>query len=249
MSNSKCPSGGKCLVALALAASLIISAFLVADGLKKFRSYERVVTVKGLAVREVEADTVIWPISHVVTGDELAALQTQIEKNSERILAFLKEQGLDDSDIISKSSSVYDKIAQTYGDNTGEVNRYIITETITVKTNKVAALDKAAQNTGNLIKDGITLVRERDPMGAGNPAYIYTKLNDIKPEMIAEATKSARTSAEQFAHDSGAKVTGIHQADQGLFVILPVNSDQSYMERTERYKTIRAVTTIKFYIE
>lgn len=247
--ENNCPAKGKCLGAILIAVSLVLSAFLISDGLRHFRSFDRVVTVKGLSVKEVEADIAYWPIAHVITGDDLETLQVQIDKNSDKIVKYLLSQGIPTEDIGAKTINVYDKAAQIYGENNTEKNRYIITENINVTTHNLDALEKALQNSGDLIKDGITLVRERDPMGPGNPSYIYTKINDIKPQMIAEATKSARESAEQFAHDSGAKVTAIHQADQGLFVIMPRMSDQSYLERSERYKTIRAVTTIKFYIE
>ena len=234
---------------LILAVALVLSAYMIAQGLKEFRSFERIVTVKGLATQDVEADIAVWPIKHVVTGDDLPDLQAKIEKNSSKINDFLIAQGLSKTDIISKTANVYDKLAQAYGEPNILSNRYILSETIMVSTNNIDGVDKASQNAGDLIRDGIPLVRDMDPMGAGNPAYIYTKLNDIKPEMISTATKNARASAEQFASDSGASIGRINQADQGMFVILPRNSDNNYMERSERLKTVRVVSTLKFYIE
>ena len=91
----------------------------------------------------------------------------------------------------------------------------------------------------------------RDPNGGttGYPEYVYTKLNDIKPGMIAEATKSARESATQFAGDSGTNVGGIKDAYQGIFEILPRDSNNGYQERGERFKTVRVVSTIRFYLD
>ena len=248
-SGPKCPMSGKLLKPALLAFALIFSAMIISDGLKQFRSYERIVTVKGLATQDVEADIASWPIKHVVTGDDLPALQASLEKNSDKIIGFLVEQGLKSTDIVSKTANVYDKLAQAYGEPNVESNRYILSESIVVSTTNIDAVDKASQNAGNLIKDGITLVRDMDPLGAGNPSYIYTKLNDIKPAMISTATKNARASAEQFAIDTGAQVGRIAQADQGMFIILPRNSDNSYMERADRLKTVRVVSTLKFYIE
>lgn len=245
----KCNFAGTLIKYLILAAALITSANLIQKGLIKFRSYDRIVTVKGLSTKDVEADIATWPIKHVVTGDDLPALQTLLEKNSNQITSFLISKGVKKSDIISKTTNVYDKVAQAYGEPNVETNRYILSETIVVTTTNINAIDHASENAGDLIKDGITIVRDIDPMGPGNPAYIYTRLNDIKPAMISEATNSARKSAEQFAIDSGARIGRIAQADQGMFVILPRNSDNGFMERAERLKTVRVVSTLKFFID
>src|SRR5690606_37774371 len=117
-----------------------------------------------------------------------------------------------------------------------------------VRTRNVEAVDGASQNIGELHKQGVSLARDKNG-STGAPEYVFTKLNDIKPDSMAPATQSTRESAEQFASDSGAAVGGIREAYQGVFRILPRDSENSYQERQERYKTVRVVSTLKFYLE
>ena len=92
------------------------------------------------------------------------------------------------------------------------------------------------------------VVLSSDGPWSGGPSYLFTKLNDLKPGMIAEATASARRAAEQFAKDSGARLQGIRQANQGLFVILPRDQAPGMQEERQRAKIVRVVTTIDYRI-
>lgn len=233
-----------CIIAIGLA----VAAVVIMQGLVNFRGSERYVTVKGLAVKDVEADIASWSIKHVVTGDDLAALQVTIEANSHLIEQFLIEHGLPKDTDFFRTVDVQDRFALTYGEGAPAGRRYIVSEIITVQTDKLDAIDSAYQDVGELIKKGVSIIKEGQA-GPGNPIYIFTRLNEIKPEMIHAATLSARKSAEQFAKDSGAEVGAIKQASQGVFQMLPRHSFDMYMERFSRYKTIRVVSTIKFYLK
>lgn len=248
--TDKCPSAAKFLAAVILAAGIAASGYLVNQGLIYFRSFDRSVSVKGLATQEVEADLVLWPLKHTATGNDLPAAQQTVDDNTQKILTFLKKQGIGESDIVYRNIEVTDLLAQAYRSENIQDSRYIVSETITVRTGNVEAVTKAAQNIGELLKQGVSLSQDNNGgQSTGKPEYIYTKLNDIKPEMIAQATKNARAGAQQFASDSGAKVGAIRSASQGMFEILPRDSDSGYLERQSRYKTVRVVSTIQFYLE
>lgn len=245
--SEKCPDNPNFLPALVIGIALVLAGFFVQKGLTEFRSFDRSVSVKGLAQQNVEADLVIWPIKHAATGSDLPTVQSDVEANTQKIIAFLKAQGLTDADIVSRKIELTDLLAQSYRqNNASQNNRYIIAETVSVRTDKVGVVETAAQNVGDLLKQGVSLSRENN---TGNPQYIFTKLNDIKPQMIAEATQSARDAAQQFANDSGTSVGNIKSAYQGVFQILPRDSNQSYQEREERYKTVRVVSTLQFYLD
>jgi hypothetical protein len=256
MENQPCPPK-KCLpIAIVIAALLFAlgpatAGYMIRQGLIEFRSSDNFVNVKGLATKDVEADLVLWPIKHTSTGEDLPTTQATVEANTLKTISFLKLQGLNDADIASRRLEVTDLLAQQYRSADAQNSRFIVSETIIVRTNNIDAVDKAAQNIGALLKQGVSVQRGDANGGgsSGNPEYIFTKLNDIKPGMIAEATKSARESAAQFATDSGARVGAIKDASQGLFEILPRDSGNSYQERQERFKTVRVVTTIRYYLD
>lgn len=249
-STSKCSHIAKILAALVIALGFAASGYMIREGLIEFRGADNSVSVKGLATKDVEADLVIWPIKHAATGQELPTTQKTVEENTQKTIAFLKTQGLTDADIVQRRLEVTDLLAQSYRPENAQESRFIVAETIIVRTNNIDAVDNAAQNIGELLKQGVSVQRGDANSGAsGNPEYIYTKLNEIKPAMIAEATKNARAAAAQFAADSGAKVGRLKDAYQGIFEILPRDSGNSYQERQERQKTIRVVSTLQYYLE
>jgi uncharacterized protein len=245
----KCASASVLIAALILALGIAAGSYFITQGLIHFRSFDRSVSVKGLAVMDVEADLVLWPIKHAATGNDLPAVQQSVEENSRKVIAFLKAQGLTEKDIAARKIEVTDLLAQSYRPENAQDMRFIVSETVMVRTNSVDAVDKASQNVGDLLRQGVSLARDPNSGTSGFPEYIYTKLNDIKPGMIAEATRNARASAAQFAKDSGAKVGAIKDAYQGVFEILPRDSGASYTERQERHKTVRVVATLQFYLE
>ncbi|HPF78360.1 MAG TPA: SIMPL domain-containing protein [Alphaproteobacteria bacterium] len=215
------------------------------SGLTNFRSFDRSVTMKGLAQQDVVADLAIWPISYTETGNELAPLQDLMDARGKLIVAFLKKYGIKDDEIELQQVQVQDLLAQTYRQNNSESNRYILTQTYMVRTDNITAVDKASKDMGELVRQGVVFAQS----GSTAPTYLYTKLNDIKPAMIAEATKNAREAAQEFAENSGQKVGGIKYASQGVFQIL--SRDETYLisESQQQNKTVRVVSTIQFYLE
>ncbi len=231
-----------------LAAGIGFAGLKIHDGLTQFRSYDNYVTVKGLAMRDVEADLAVWPIAHVVTGDDLAVVQGVLEDRTKDVMAFLKDSGIADDDIEKQQISVVDLLAQSYRQNNASQNRFILTQTVIVRSEDIAAISKAAENIGDLIKKGVVLAQQNNSNNTG-PTYLFTKLNDVKPAMIAEATRNARDAADQFANDSGQTVTGIRRAYQGMFQILPRDETYTIPESAQKFKTVRVVSTIDFYLE
>jgi hypothetical protein len=113
------------------------------------------------------------------------------------------------------------------------------------RSTAVDQIAAAGQRLSQLVDAGIVLSSD---FGPGGPVYLFTKLNDIKPEMIAEATRNAREAAEQFAKDSGARIGGIRRANQGLFEILPRDRAPQLTEETQVEKTVRVVSTVDYLL-
>lgn len=236
---------GLILSVLLLSGGLVYAGMAVQEGLENFRSFDRSVTMKGLAERDVEADLAIWPISYTETGNDLGALQEKIEEHGRAIQAFLKTHGINENEIELQQVQVQDLLAQSYRQNDASNNRYIITQSYLVRTNNVEAVDKAGKDIGALIKKGVVFSANT----SAAPTYLYTKLNDIKPEMIAEATKNAREAAQEFANNSGSGVGDIKYASQGIFQILARDETYAISENQQRNKKVRVVSTINFYLE
>lgn len=244
--SSKCgQSFGLIISVLFLALGIGFAGLKIHDGLTNFRSFDRSVTMKGLAQKDVEADLALWPIAYTETGNDLSSLQDLMDAHGRSVMAFLKKYGIADDEIELQQVQVQDLLAQSYRQNNSDQNRYILTQTYMVRTPKIDVVDKASKDIGELIRQGVVFSQS----GSTAPTYLYTKLNDIKPEMIADATVNAREAAQEFAQNSGQKVGGIKYASQGIFQILPRDETYLIAESQQRNKTVRVVSTIQFYLE
>ncbi len=231
---------------IVLAVALVAAGWFVGNGFYRGRVSERYVTVKGLSERDVQADVGLWPIRYVAADDNLGAAQRKIEQNRRVILSFLKRRGIDSSSVELQQMEVTDMMAERYR-GTQVVSRYIINQTLMVRTVEPKLILQASQNVGELVESGVVL-STGSGYGSG-PAYIFTKLNDLKPEMIAEATANARKAAEQFAEDSGSRLGKIRRANQGQFEILARDRASGTMEGSQLAKTVRVVSTVEYFLK
>lgn len=225
--------------AIILGASIIIAAAMLPLSVAKLRSYDRTVTVKGLCEREVKADKVIWPLSYKVVGDDLQALLRETEKCNATIKSFLSEGGIPDTQVTISSPVISDKYADEYGNN-NRVNRYIVTNVVTVCSSQVDDVLKLQASSADLLKQGVPLVANS---WENQVEFAYEALNDIKPEMIEEATANAREAAQKFAQDSGSHIGKILTASQGTFSINDRDANTPYIKR------VRVVTNVTYYLK
>ncbi len=230
-----------------LALGLAVAGHGVGRGLARFRAADRYVSVKGLAEREVLADVALWPLRFSATNDDLALAQARIKRGQEATLAFLQRHGIDASQVELQNLEVTDILANPYRGSGPIESRFIILQTLMVRTSEPEKVEAASQAVGELVEAGVVLTSEGGP--TLGPTYLFTKLNDLKPEMIKEATANARRAAEQFASDSGSRLGGIRTANQGTFVILARDQAPGVTEESQRHKLVRVVSTIEFMLE
>lgn len=219
--------------------AIVILGFALKAGIDNFTNRDRVVTVRGLCEKEVRANKVTWPIVTKEMGNDLATIYTHIQSTNNAILQFLKSNGITDSEISVNPPQVYDNAADRYS-NQDIRYRYQVTNVVVVTSDKIDAVRALMNKQTELLRQGIAVV-------AGDynyqTSYEYTDLNNIKPEMIAEATANAREAADKFAGDSDSKLGKIKTASQGQFSI---NDRDQY---TPDIKTVRVVTYITYYLE
>lgn len=226
------------IVGVSLILGLAALGALLGNALLDFRQLDRSVTVKGLSEREQLADVVIWPIAFVETGNELTTLYQQIDDNTAKIRAFLTERGIAENDISIQPPAVTDKVAQQYGNNTAPF-RYSANQTVTVYSNDIETVRSAMRDLSELGKQGVALSGDNYQ---SQTEYLFTRLNEIKPQMIEEATRKAREVAEKFADDSNSDLGKIKTASQGQFSIYARDKNNPHI------KKIRVVSTIQYYL-
>jgi hypothetical protein len=227
-----------------LGISAIIAAALIGDGLTDLRTGDRYVTVKGVAEREVTADLALWPIRFVATGNSLNAAQEKARSSRDAIMAFLKLQAISQDAVELQRLDVTDTRANPYQNSNGE-QQFIINQTLMVRSTDIDRIRQAAQGVSELVDSGVVLSSDYGPSG---PTYLFNGLNDIKPDMIAEATASAREAAAQFARDANTELGGLRRANQGVFQILARDQAPGVMEEQQPVKTVRVVATVEYYL-
>lgn len=220
-------------------AGLLGFALIAGNAALEVKAHERTVQVKGLAERELPADTVIWPLSYQVASNDLDALYQSIAEKNEIIGRFLADHGLDLAETNTSGPEVVDRYAQAWGETAQIEFRYVGTSTITLYSNDVDAVREAMADVIALGRNGIAL---SGPQYGHQVQFLYTKLNDIKPDMLEEATVNARAAAQEFAEDSDSTLGKIRTAHQGVFTIEDRDST------TPHIKKVRVVSTVVYYL-
>lgn len=220
-----------------LAAGLIGGGALIGQGVVNARVGDRAVTVRGVAERNVKADLAVLPLRFTASGDVLSDVQARIDGDLVIVRQFLTAQGYPADTVDLGQLSVADTRSREYASQTGGP-RFILAQTVVVRTTDVDRVQQTTRALNELVRQGVVL---QDFAG---PTYVFTRLNDVRPAMIAEATAAARSGAEQFAEDSGAPLGPIRQATQGSFEILA--RDEVDSEATSLNKKVRVVATISY---
>ena len=222
---------------VAIMVGLIVSGAMLPVAVGKFRAADRTVTVKGLCEKEVKADKVIWPISYKTVGNDLSDVYTELERKKALVVKFLRDGGIDPAEISVTAPVISDKYASEYGSN-DRAFRFVASRSVTVCTTEVDKVLALMDKQDVLIKNGIAREREWDDQAV----FSFEGLNDLKPEMIQEATKNAREVALKFAADSESRLGKIKTANQGTFSI------ESRDSNTPQIKKVRVVTNVVYYL-
>ena len=228
---------------IVLGISLIIGlsslGYLLGDAAIRFKEYERTVTVKGLSEREYKADIVIWPIQFSAASNNLEEMYRSIDDDTKKIKSFLESAGVEADEISYSYPAITDKSAQQYGNQVKAEFRYTASQIVTVYSKNIEVARNVMEEMSNLGKQGIVFTGSNYQ---SQTEYIFTRLNEVKPEMIEEATRKARQVAEKFASDSKSTLGKIRSASQGQFSINARDKNNPHI------KKVRVVSTVAYYL-
>lgn len=226
------------VAALVVALGLAIAGYFIGDGFVSAKALERTVVVKGLAEREVPADTAIWPIQLIIADNDLGKLIDTAEEQSGAVVDFLTFRGFEPDEISISAPAITDKQAQDWG-NTNHRFRYSATRVVTLYSDDVEKVRAAEADLIELGKAGIVFTQNNYEF---RTQYLFNGLNEIKPEMVEEATRKGREVAQKFAEDSGSELGKIRKARQGQFSISDRDSNNPHIKR------VRVVSTLEYYL-
>ena len=223
---------------------LTTSGYALGDGLRRSKMAEhRTVTVRGVSERNVTADLATWSVSFSHEGTELAPVQQSVDQQAGAIRAYFQRAGfrpqdITDADVSLSREQPRDRTGMPVGPQKLTVSR-----SIQLRTTDVLKAREAYARQAELLRDGVEL-------SGTSISYSFTGLNHLKPRMIAEATRNARDSAEQFARDSGVNVGRLKTASQGYFSVGPRDGedcdDCGSTGGSTPFQKVRVVTTIDY---
>ena len=231
-----------------LSLGLVASTWIAATSFERVKRSGQSITVKGYAERKITSDYGAWRGRFAVRGGDLVATYEKLSQDLQTVRSWLMKQGVAESAIEATPVTTEAQYVLTSdGNRTNQVEGYVLTQSVDVESSDIGLIAKISKDSTGLIRDGIAF--ESDA-----PKYFYTKINDLKIEMLAEATKDARVRAEQLASNSGTSHVGaLVSAEQGVFQITSVHSTDvsgyGELDTESVYKSIKAIVTISYGIE
>lgn len=233
------------VLGLCIAIGPSIAGFFIYKGILEAKMSDRFVTVKGLVERVEKADRGMWDIRFKVSGNDLSALYQKMSKDSNVIKEFVTKAGFHADEISVSAPRVTDLHAREYSSGQLSPERYLIESSVYVNSKNVDVLNTLSSKTAELLNEGVSI-------SSTNTIFYLDKFNDLRPQLIADATKNAEEVAESFAKNTGSDIGGIRRANQGVITLTSPDAspNQSYDDgASSLLKKIRVVSTIEFYLK
>jgi hypothetical protein len=242
LKNSQIIVLGVCIALATIISSLIFSHGLIQ--MKKFS--QEVITVTGSAEKNIMSDYIVWKSSFSRRDIAMTAAYQALKEDLEQVKAYLLKQGIKENEIALSPISttvLYKKIGR--GDDTNEIEGYRLSQTVEIRSPDVRRVSGISQGLTELIDQGIELI-------SYSPEYFYTRLADLKVEMLSKATENGKQRAENMATATGNKIGFMRSARMGVFQITPINSyeisDWGTNDTTSLEKKVTAVVNVSFAI-
>ena len=218
--------------------------YFLGNGIQNFNRHERVISVRGLAEKEVDSNVAVWKIQFNVSSNQMQDVKSQLPIAQQAVQDFLIEQGFSPEEL-TKGAQIKDREAAEYGSEKGM--RFVASAYYSVKTDQVAKVESAEQKIDDILKKGVVVT-------GSQKNFYFTNLNDIKPEMLDEATRNARQAAEGFSKSMSVQVGKMKSASQGVFSVEnPLGAEGGYeygsSSGSTLKKKVRVVTQVEFYVE
>lgn len=208
-----------------IALSVITGLWIAGDAYKyKFKSTETI-SVTGLAEKDFTSDLIVWSGTFDRYGYELKAAYATLKQDEVTIKSYLNSKGIKDSNIVFSSIIITKNFQRKYDEKGNEISSefsgYTLTGNVRVESKDINLVEKLSREITALLEKGIEL-------NSNAPEYYYTRLNELKIDLLAKASEDAKTRAETIAKNSGGSLGSIKKATMGVFQITGKNANEDY---------------------
>jgi hypothetical protein len=235
------------VTAVIISVALIICSAILAGAVKNYSGSKNTITVTGAAKKAIRSDLIVWSGSFSQTAPQLSDAYAKLNQDLVKVKAYLQQQGVPENEIVVSSINNMPMHGMApNGMPTNNIEAYMLTQSIEIKSDQVDKITELSRTSTELINQGVQF--QSQP-----PQYFYTKLNDLKVDMLAEASKDAKNRAEQLAQNSGGRIGPLKSAKMGVFQITRLNStevsDYGINDTSSLEKEITAVVNEEFYVK
>ena len=231
----------------ALAVGLVLASIVFAWAYTRTKNVDQTITVTGSARKRIKSDLIVWRANVSYQSGQLSEAYGSLKDKVPRVKAYLISKGVPEEQIVV--SSVATRTLQGKdgeGEETGTINGYVLSQSLEVRSSDVEKIAKISREVTELIDQGILLESRA-------PEYHYTKLGDLKIQMLAEAAKDAKVRAQQIASSTGSDVGSVRSAKMGVMQITPADSnevsDYGMNDTSALEKDITAVVNVGFAVD
>jgi len=205
--------------------AIIIAAALLGNAFMNRNKSEGFIAVTGLGNADFTSDLIVWEGSYSTLNGNLKQAYSDLEKNKGIITKYLSSKGINSDEIVYNAVSTQEKREQNYSESGRYMGDkfigYQLSQSIKIESKNVIQIEKISREITELLNQGVQLYSQP-------PRYYYTKLADLKIEMISKATEDARLRAEKIAQNSGSTLGELIDAKMGIFQITGQNSNENY---------------------
>ena len=239
---------GRLQLGAALAIGLVLATVVGTRALVRVKNEGQTIDVTGSAKRRIRSDLVTWSVWVSARGDTLPAAYRALAAETPRVVEYLKQKGVKPAEIVThtvdiKPINARDKEGRLHEET---VVGYSLSQTLKVRSSDVECISALSLSISELIDKGIQV-------DSGEPEYHYTKLGELKIQMLHEAAKDTRVRAEQIANATGAHLGSLRSARLGVMQINPADSTETSSEGNNDTsaldKDVIAVVTSSFQLE
>jgi uncharacterized protein len=206
------------------------------------------ISVKGSAQRRIVSDVIVWRAEIIAQAPDMATAYRKLAKDQPEVIAFIKSHGVDEKVIKTSAVSIQEIHGRTKeGVEMPEtITAYRVSQDVEVSSGEIEKVEKLSRSATELIDKEIYI--QSSP-----PLYIYTKLAELKVQMLADASKDARARAEVMAQHTKSRITRLHTAHMGVMQINPAFSTdvsgEGNNDKTSLEKDVLAVVSATFGVE
>ena len=213
------------LTAIIFGLSIVLAAYLLGNAFMNRNKPDGTISVTGLGKADFTSDLIVWEGSFSKESFDLKQAYSDLERDKKIISEYLTAKGIKAEELVFNAVNSMKNTRSKYTDDGkyigDEFLGYILTQSLQIESNDVEKVEKISREITELLNKGIQFYSQ-------SPRYYYTKLADLKIEMISKATEDARLRAEKIAENSGGKLDDLISAQMGIFQITGQNSNEDY---------------------